>query len=157
MDLILWRHAEASDGLRDGFADPLVDLERELTEHGRHQAERMAEWLKRRLLEDTRVLASPAQRTQQTARAFRKHFETIDSIAPGASGQDLLQAVGWDLGVPGSVLLVGHQPSLGEAAALVLGCERPLSVRKGGIVWLTSRARPGSPVVITAALTPALI
>ena len=40
MDLILWRHAEAEDGVGK------PDTERELTKRGRKQAERMAEWLR---------------------------------------------------------------------------------------------------------------
>jgi phosphohistidine phosphatase len=59
MDLILWRHAEAQDA-RDGQGD----LERALTTKGERQAERMAQWLTRRLGASTRVLVSPAQRCQ---------------------------------------------------------------------------------------------
>ncbi len=65
MDLILWRHAEAHPQ-RDGQ----TDLERALTAKGERQAERMAEWLNRRLADSTRILVSPALRTQQTARAL---------------------------------------------------------------------------------------
>ena len=41
MDLILWRHAEAEDGV--------PDLERRLTGKGRKQAERVAQWLLQRM------------------------------------------------------------------------------------------------------------
>jgi phosphohistidine phosphatase len=41
MDLILWRHAEAEDGL--------PDLERRLTPRGQKHAARIAQWLLQRL------------------------------------------------------------------------------------------------------------
>ena len=65
MDLILWRHAEAEEA--DVGAD---DLARALTPKGERQAERMAEWLNRRLAHSTRTLVSPALRCQQTAKAL---------------------------------------------------------------------------------------
>jgi len=57
MDLILWRHAEASE--LEGAGD---DLERALTPKGERQAQRMAEWLNQRLAHSTRILVSPAVR-----------------------------------------------------------------------------------------------
>ena len=77
MDLILWRHAEAEDGV--------PDLTRKLTPKGAKQAQRMAEWLERHLPERCRILASPAVRAQETARALGRRFRTVDDIAPGAS------------------------------------------------------------------------
>ena len=62
MDLILWRHAEAHV-IKEGQSD----LERTLTTKGERQAQRMAEWLNQRLAHSTRILVSPAVRTQQTA------------------------------------------------------------------------------------------
>jgi phosphohistidine phosphatase len=75
MDLILWRHAEA-EPKREGQDD----LERALTAKGERQAERMAEWLKRRLGDSTRILVSPARRCQQTAKALGRDFKTVPSI-----------------------------------------------------------------------------
>ena len=77
MDIILWRHAEAEEGSND--------LARQLTEKGRKQAAQMAEFLHRHLPVDTRILVSPAVRTQQTASALTKDFITAPSIAPDAS------------------------------------------------------------------------
>ena len=61
MELILWRHAEAEDGVPDAA--------RELTEKGLDQAKRMSAWLKLRLPENTLIIASPTRRTQQTAQS----------------------------------------------------------------------------------------
>ena len=68
MNLILWRHAEAEDVAASLRIQRSTDLQRELTKRGEKQAEKMAAWLRPRLPEDTRVLVSPAVRTQQTDR-----------------------------------------------------------------------------------------
>jgi len=135
MDLILWRHAEAEPG------EP--DLGRRLTAKGIQQAERMAEWLDRHLPSTTRVLSSPADRAQQTAQALKRKFKVVDDLAPGATVAAVLAAAGW----PDSreaVLVVGHQPTLGEVAALVL-TDQALgwSLRKGAVWWLSNRVREG--------------
>ena len=126
MDLILWRHAEAEDA--DVGAD---DLARALTPKGERQAERMAEWLNRRLAHSTRALVSPALRCQQTAKALGRKFRTVEAIGPGASAEALLVAAGWpDASEP--VLVVGHQPTLGLAASLLLiGAETPADGEEG--------------------------
>ena len=136
MDLILWRHAEAEEP--DVGAD---DLSRALTPKGERQAERMAEWLNRRLAHSTRALVSPALRCQQTAKALGRKFRTVPAIAPGASADELIAAAGWpDATDP--VLVVGHQPTLGEAAALLLaGTPQSWSVKKGAAWWLRHRVR----------------
>ncbi|MFZ5502686.1 MAG: phosphohistidine phosphatase SixA [Pseudomonadota bacterium] len=135
MDLILWRHAEARD------SSP--DLERELTGKGHKQAEKMAAFLSVRLPEDVRVLASPARRTQQTARALTKHYVTEPVLAPGASAQAILDAIAWP-DADGCVLVVGHQPSLGQVAALLLSnSDSGFSVKKGAVWWLSRHTREG--------------
>ena len=135
MDLILWRHAEAEPG------EP--DLGRRLTAKGIQHAERMALWLDRHLPATTRVLASPADRAQQTALALKRKFRVVPDLAPGASAAAVLAAAGWpDAREP--VLIVGHQPTLGEVAALLLaGAEAPWTVRKGAVWWLSNRVRDG--------------
>jgi len=109
MDLILWRHAEAEDAARGG------DLARALTARGRAQAERMAEWLAPRLADDALILVSPAKRCQQTVAPLGRAISTVAAIAPGATAQMLLDAAGWPAG-DGTVLVVGHQPTIGQAA-----------------------------------------
>jgi len=147
MDLILWRHAEAED------ATP--DLERELTGRGRKQASRMADWLNPRLPPDIRVLASPAARTLQTAQALGREYEQASALAPGASADEVLAAAGWpDAAYP--VLIVGHQPTLGQVAMqLLTGLAGDLTVKKGGIWWFQGRERAGElQVVLRAVAAP---
>lgn len=150
MDLILWRHADAEEGL--------VDLNRALTDKGRKQAEKMGFWLSQRLPKDARILVSPARRAQQTAAGLGRTYDTAKSIAPGATAAHLLSAAGWPE-TPGSVLLVGHQPSLGRLASLLLcGEERDFTIKKGAILWLTNRVRQGEgQVLLKAALNPELL
>jgi phosphohistidine phosphatase len=150
MDLILWRHAEAEPG------EP--DVGRRLTSKGLKQAERIAAWLEPRLPDTTRILVSPAARSEQTALALGRKYKTVDEIAPGASAEALLAAAGWpDSREP--VLIVGHQPTLGEVAAMLLsGSPASWSVKKGAVWWLTNRTRNGdSAVVLKVAIGPDLV
>jgi len=147
MDLILWRHAEAEPG------EP--DLGRRLTAKGIKQAERMANWLEGRLPDTCRILVSPADRAQQTALALKRKFRIAPEIAPGATVAAVLAAAGWpDSREP--VLIVGHQPTLGEVAAFLLsGQDAPWSVRKGAAWWLTNRVRDdGSAVELKVMIGP---
>lgn len=135
MDLILWRHAEAEDGT--------PDLERELTGKGRKQADKMATFLRARLPEHTRILVSPAKRTQQTALALTKHYITDEALGTSATPQTVLDAVGWP-DEEGTVLIVGHQPTLGQIAAMLLADSNGgFSVKKGAVWWLTGRSNEG--------------
>ncbi|HJV97129.1 MAG TPA: phosphohistidine phosphatase SixA [Albitalea sp.] len=149
-DLILWRHAEAHVA-REGQDD----LERSLTAKGERQAQRMAEWLNQRLAHSTRILVSPALRSQHTAQALGKSFKTVAAIAPGASAEAVLKAARWpDAAEP--VLVVGHQPTLGIVAAQLLAEQAlPWALKKGAVWWLRSRDREdGSQVVLQAVQSP---
>lgn len=131
MDLMLWRHAEAEDYNSGG------DHERRLTAKGKRQARKMAEWLAPRLPQDTRILVSPATRAVQTAAALEREFELCKQISTDASLADHLAAARWP--AAGSVLLVGHQPTLGQLAALLMsGHPEAWEIRKGALWWLRS-------------------
>jgi phosphohistidine phosphatase len=153
MDLILWRHAEASE-----LDESQSDLDRALTPKGERQAQRMAAWLNRQLPSTARVLVSPARRAQQTAAALERKFRTVDALAPGAAVDAVLQAARWpDAREP--VLVVGHQPTLGlVAASLLAGQPQPWTLRKGGLWWLRGRERDGAlQVVLHAAQSPEML
>ena len=136
MDLVLWRHADAEDG----DAADAADLKRRLTARGERQAARIAAWLHRQMPEGVRILVSPAVRAQRTAAKLERPFTTVESIGPQARAKDLLAASGWPDGRR-TVLLVGHQPALGELAALLLtGREAPWTIRKGAVWWLRNRS-----------------
>jgi phosphohistidine phosphatase len=150
MDLILWRHADAVDGI--------PDASRKLTEKGEKHAQRVAAWLKTRLPEVTRILVSPAKRSQQTARALTNDFLTIKDLGVGADATAILVAAGWP-DAKGAVVIVGHQPTLGRVAALLLsGAEADWSVKKGGIWWFTNRVRQEeTQTVLRAVIAPELV
>ena len=150
MDLILWRHAEAADGIPDHA--------RKLTAKGVKQAEKIAAFLHQHLPDDTRILVSPATRTQQTITALTNHFTLAPAIAPGASAQAVLKAARWpDAG--GTGLIVGHQPTLGEVAAQLLGCsDYPLSIKKGALWWFARREREEpTQTTLRLVITPELL
>ncbi len=153
MDLILWRHAEAFE-----MREVQSDLDRALTPKGERQAQRMAAWLNRQLPSSARVLVSPARRTQQTAQALERKFKTIDALAPDGTVDGLLHASRW----PESrepVLVVGHQPTLGLAAAYLASSQpQAWAVKKGGVWWLRAREREGQlQVVLHAVIGPDLL
>ncbi|HQT31651.1 MAG TPA: histidine phosphatase family protein [Thiobacillus sp.] len=144
MDLILWRHAEAED------TSP--DMERKLTGRGRKQASRMADWLNPRLPPDIRVLASPATRAWQTAQALGRDYDLVPELEPGASAANLLRVADWPDSVH-PILIVGHQPTLGQVAMLLLANQQgDLPVKKAGIWWFTSRERAGELQVVLRAV-----
>ncbi len=134
MELILWRHAEAEEGV--------PDEERRLTAKGERQAAKMAAFLRSRLPEDMRILCSPSLRAQQTLRALTDRFDTDETLAGAAAPQDVLAVVGWP--DAGDVLIVGHQPYLGQIASLLLtGMETSFSIKKGAVWWLSRHEREG--------------
>lgn len=135
MDLLLWRHAEAEDGF--------PDLKRKLTARGEKQAAQMAEWLKKHVPKNLRILVSPAVRCQQTAKALGLPFETDKRLGTDGNAVNLLAAAGWpDGGKASAVLIVGHQPTLGQTAALLLaGEEDEWSIKKGAVWWFSNRTR----------------
>jgi len=138
MELILWRHAEAVEA---SIGQP--DLKRLLTKKGKSQAKRIADWLRERRPADLRILVSPAERCQQTARALALPYDTEARLGTSADVADILAAANWPEGrgkTDGAVLLVGHQPTLGRLAAFLLsGEEADWNVKKGALWWFSSR------------------
>lgn len=146
MDLLLWRHAEAADGM--------PDLTRALTERGHKQARRVADWLGGNRPKRLRVMVSPTLRTRQTAAAFTDDFEIVPALGPDASVAGILAATGWPDG-GGACLLVGHQPSLGRLAALLLaGQEAGWTIKKGALWWFTNRVREGETQTVLRCVLP---
>ena len=153
MDLILWRHAEALE-----MREVQDDLDRALTSKGERQAQRIAGWLGRQLPASARVMASPARRAQQTAATLERKFKTVQALAPDGTVEALLHAVRWpDAREP--VVVVGHQPTLGLAAAYLLtGQSQAWAMRKGAVWWLRARERDGQlHTVLHAVVAPELV
>ena len=152
MDLILWRHAEAED-----IHGHMNDADRPLTAKGRRQAQKMAAWLNARLPPDTRIIVTPAVRTVQPAEALDRKFEQRNELFTSAAVSDHLGIARWP--VDGTVLLVGHQPTLGQLAALLMsGHSQHWDLKKGAVMWLRS-APDGSEAHATlrAAMVPSML
>ena len=149
-DLILWRHAEA-----ENTGENEDDLDRPLTQRGEKQAARMAVWLDRQLPDGLRVLASPARRTEQTAKALGRKYKLRAELLPGGQPDELLELAQWPRS-RGAVLVVGHQPMLGQTVARLLGLRADeCSIRKGAVWWLRHRQRQdASETILLAVQSP---
>jgi len=152
MELILWRHADAEDHAQGG------DIARALTRKGRKQAERMAEWLRPLVGGQWRILASPARRALETVKPLDRPFEECEAVGLSATVESVLEAADWPSGER-PVIVVGHQPTLGQVVARLLGDrEGDVSVRKGAIWWFETRSRGGDPeVVLKCVMEPDLL
>lgn len=150
MDLILWRHAEAEEGV--------PDLQRPLTAKGQKQARRMAEWLDSQLPDGCKILVSPALRTLQTADPLGRKYKVVPEIGPGASAQDVLRAANWPKGKE-AVMVVGHQPTLGQVAALLVGGrEGDWEMKKANAWWIVQKeADDPDSLYLKAVMAPELI
>lgn len=147
MELVLWRHADAEEGSDDAA--------RRLTPKGIRQARRVAAWLDARLSQEAHLLVSPAQRARQTAQALSRAFTISPAVNTDAQATDVLKAAGWPGGT-GTVVVVGHQPTLGAAAALALtGTPTPWRLKKGGVWWISGDLDGARTVV--AVIAPDLV
>ena len=147
--IILWRHAEAKD-IFDGDDSVKIDIaqsdmQRGLTQKGQRQAADMAMWLKPQLPKATILQCSPALRAFQTAEALQDvnkscKINISQALKPGASLNTVLASIA-QINTCDSLVLVGHQPWLGQLAAHLLGLSavgsiKDLSIKKGAIWWL---------------------
>jgi phosphohistidine phosphatase len=126
MQLYLVRHADATPGEPDEL--------RSLSDEGRDQARRLGERLRVDGVVPDVILTSPLLRARETgaalSRATGSETEPDDRLAPGASPDDVREAVA---GRGGLVVVVGHQPDCGRAAATLTGDDEP-SVPPAGLI-----------------------
>ncbi|WP_020166392.1 MULTISPECIES: phosphohistidine phosphatase SixA [Methylotenera] len=145
-NIIVWRHAEAEPA---DFELGENDDARQLTHKGQSQAKRMARWLKQHLPDETRMICSPAVRALQTAEALDDKIQLHDALKPSASLADVLAVLiqlQHQKNPPKNVLIVGHQPWMGqlvsylfeqaEASAGRANRENNTSIKKGAVWWL---------------------
>lgn len=153
MELILWRHAEAED-----LAPGMNDSQRRLTPRGQKQARETSAWLRAHLPKRTRILVSPTERTQGTAHALQCPYEIEAKVGVGETARSLLGAAQWPK-YEGAVLVIGHQPTLGRVAALLLsGHEDDWAVKKSGVWWFSRRERDTvASTVLRAVINPGFL
>ncbi|WXL27509.1 phosphohistidine phosphatase SixA [Ectopseudomonas mendocina] len=121
--------------LRHGEAEPArqSDAERELTDFGRQQASRAAEAMRGQHLQ--RVLVSPYIRAQQTAELFCQALgysgvrETVSWLTPESSSRHAIEQL--DQYSDQNILLVSHQPLVGDLAGLLVNGHRQDPVPMG--------------------------
>jgi phosphohistidine phosphatase len=115
MRLLIVRHGEAAPGTPDEL--------RRLTPAGRDSAHHLGRRLREQGIEPDAVVTSPLLRARETAAALGLGEPQVDErLAPGASPTDVGDAAA---GRGETVVVVGHQPDCGRAAAALSGGPEP--------------------------------
>lgn len=137
INLILWRHAEAEEAKENGR-----DLPRKLTKKGHRQAKKIAHYLRPKLPKDAHVIVSQAARSQQTADYLGLDYQVLAAINPDVDVHTLPRLIN-SLESKTCVVLVGHQPWIGQLCAFLLNqnwTQQSLwSVKKGAFWWFQIR------------------
>lgn len=140
--LFLMRHGNALSTSEAGVG---ADALRPLSEKGRRDVPRMAAELSRREGRPSLILHSPLRRAAETAGLAAavlkgtepEPFQPLDNtLAP----DQVLEHLEERARAAASVLAVGHQPQLGEVAAMV--ARAVLELRPGGVVALELGSKP---------------
>ena len=115
MRLLIVRHGEAAPGSPDEL--------RRLTPEGRERARGLGRRLREEGIAPDAVVTSPLLRARETAAALGLGEPQADQrLAPGATPADVRDAAA---GRGETVLVVGHQPDCGRAAAALSGGPEP--------------------------------
>ena len=142
MKLILVRHGIAE-------RSPSSDRERALSPDGRKRTRRAAQGLSRMVEGKARIFSSPYVRAVETAAILaealdpRPKVAELDGLALGTVGEGVLDAVrGADAS---TVILVGHEPSLGSLASwfLVGNADVRALFKKSSAMCIGFGGRPG--------------
>ena len=139
MLIYLLRHGDAAQN------PSLQDSERPLTELGRRQAEIVARFLQRFDTTIAAIFCSPLKRAQQMAEPTRKllkvqQFVLSEYLVPGSASPQLIEQM--NVNTFESVLLVGHEPYLGEFLSLLVagGTDLKLEFRKSSLALVETAA-----------------
>lgn len=137
--LVLVRHAIAEER---GPAWPDDDA-RPLTREGARKWKRAAQGLAATLPPVDLLFTSPLVRAVQTAEVLARalspspKLQLLDALQPGARPAATIAALKGK-SAKGTVVLVGHEPSLSELASTLLHLQGPLEFRKGGALALVT-------------------
>lgn len=161
MRLFIVRHAIAVPHGTPGVAED----DRYLTEAGIEKMKEAAAGLLEIGAVPELVLSSPLVRARQTADilldVFGKKIRSTltPHLAPGGSREELYQQIRKHQEL-GSLMLVGHQPSLGEIAGEIAwgSCEHYVELKKGGTCAIDlDQLNPVPRGVLRYLLTPAIL
>jgi phosphohistidine phosphatase len=134
--IYVMRHGDAEETSATG-----ADADRQLTSAGKKKVIEIARGLKRLDVRPDVVLSSSLPRAMETAtlaaEVLDKALEvgSLASLGPGYDAASTLEGLESYRGVA-SVMLVGHQPHLGELASLLMSGSdsvSPLPFKKGGV------------------------
>jgi phosphohistidine phosphatase len=159
MNLYLMRHGIAVPYGSPGIAS---DEERPLSPKGIKRMRKAARGLLALDINLDGVFTSPLPRARQTAEIVAEVLEVkeqpqeLPELAPGGSVERLLSGLS-ALRDKKRLLLVGHQPLLGETASFLLAKDKgiEISLKKGGL-WCIELEEPrfDAPAILRWALTP---
>ena len=161
MRLYLVRHAIAEPhGTR-----AISDDERHLTDEGIKKMKQAARGLRSLDILPDVVLSSPLPRARQTAEIViaelgkKVALNLTDALAPSGNRRDVYAELE-KLGDPQSIMLVGHQPSLGEIAGEIAwgSSENYLELKKGGACCIDAvTIHPNPHGTLVWVLTPSIL
>ncbi len=130
-ELYLLRHAHAGDP--EGWTGD--DAARPLSSKGDGQAERLGAFLADTGFRADAIVSSPKVRARQTAELVARHLEMevrLDERLGGGFDGAAVDAILADLGNPGRVVLVGHDPDFSELLGALVGSDR-VTMKKGAL------------------------
>ena len=133
--VVLFRHGPA--GTRDAVRWANDEL-RPLTPRGESRTRSAASRLAKLTGGVRAIWTSPLARAAASAELLRGAYEeprirTVESLRPGGSWRQTIEALQQDRGSGGILVLVGHEPDLGELAGrMVFGAARALPLKKAG-------------------------
>jgi phosphohistidine phosphatase len=119
----------------------VLDEDRALTARGREVMRRVSLDLARAGYIPEIIFSSPLLRARQTAEILGEHFgdgvpvDTLRDLAPGGDAEALFRQIIKHIRKTPSLMLVGHQPSLGETAGRILFGSRQhnLDLKEGDV------------------------
>jgi phosphohistidine phosphatase len=163
MRLYIVRHAIAAPHGTPGISDD----DRLLTEDGIKKMRQAAAGLRSLDYIPELILSSPLPRALQTAEILidtfgqkRTRLEILEALAPAGSREELYLAIASHEKKLESLMLVGHQPSLGEIAGEIIWgtAEHFLDLKKGGacLIELEHSGVPPAGTLISL-LTPSVL
>ncbi|HTY62239.1 MAG TPA: phosphohistidine phosphatase SixA [Acidobacteriota bacterium] len=163
MRLYIVRHAIAAPHGTPG----LPEDDRPLTEDGIKKMRQAAAGLRSLDYVPELIMSSPLPRALQTAEILidtfglkRARLEILEALAPAGSREELYLAIASHEKKLESLMLVGHQPSLGEIAGEIIwgAAEHSLDLKKGGacLIELEHLGVPPSGNLVSL-LTPSIL
>jgi len=143
--LMLLRH-----GIAEALSASRPDEDRRLTGEGKRRVREVAAGMRALELPVEAILTSPLRRAEETARIVAEVYERIGglevtrALAPGSGADKVFAALSSCTSAAG-VVLVGHEPDLGELASTLLAGTPGLlhlQLKKAGLVGITVASLP---------------